>query len=62
MPLARMTTRHELVRGERTRLRVTIEIAGPLAWLWGRLVGRKHASGLPAQTGRILEAARARAG
>jgi hypothetical protein len=29
-----------------------------MAWFWGRTVGRKHAQGLPAQTARILAAAR----
>lgn len=60
MPLARMTTRHELIEGAKTTVRVTIEIEGPLARLWGWTVGRKHASGLPAQTARILDAARTR--
>jgi hypothetical protein len=41
-------------------MRVTIEIEGPLAKLWGLVVGRRHASGLLAQTARILEAARSR--
>ena len=60
MPLTRMTTRHELIPGSATTVRVTNEITGPLAGFWGLLVGRNHASGLPAQTARILEAARAR--
>jgi hypothetical protein len=60
MPLARMTTKHELIAGATTVMKVTIEITGPLAFLWGRLVGRKHAAGLPAQTARILDAARVR--
>lgn len=58
MPLARMTTLHVLEPdGTGTLMRVRITIAGPLAWLWGRVVGRKHAAGLPAQTERILAAA-----
>lgn len=60
LPLAAMTTTHTLVRGEETTIRVTIEITGPLAWLWGAVVGRRHAAGLPAQTERILAAARTR--
>jgi hypothetical protein len=59
MPLARMKTRHELFPGSDTLMRVTIEITGPLAWFWGLVVGRKHAASLPAQTVRILAAARA---
>jgi hypothetical protein len=59
MPLARMKTLHELSpEGAGTVMRVRITITGPLAWFWGRVVGRKHAAGLPAQTGRILAAAR----
>lgn len=59
MPLATMETVHELVPGPVTTVRVRIEIAGLLAPLWGRLVGRTHAAGLPAQTARILARARA---
>jgi hypothetical protein len=58
MPGAVMETRHLLLPGPRTTVRVEIEITGPMAWLWGRTVGRKHAQGLPAQTARILAAAR----
>lgn len=55
MPLAKMTTRHTLDwRGDLTVIRVEISITGPLAALWGILVGRKHAAGIPAQTARIL--------
>jgi hypothetical protein len=60
MPLARMTTRHDLIPGAVTTMRVTIEITGLLAPFWGLVVGRTHAAGLPAQTMRILDAARAR--
>jgi hypothetical protein len=58
MPLATMETVHELVAGPATTVRVRIEITGWLAPLWGRLVGRKHAAGLPAQTERFLARAR----
>jgi hypothetical protein len=54
MPFASMKTLHTLEAGSRTVIRVDIEISGPLSALWGRLVGRKHADGLPAQTARIL--------
>lgn len=57
MPFARMKTLHQLMPGPITTICVMIEITGPLSGLWGMLVGRKHASGLPAQTARILEAA-----
>lgn len=61
LPGARMTTEHELqpmVDGG-TRIMVRIRIEGGLAWLWGRVVGRKHAAGLPAQTARFVAAAAA---
>jgi hypothetical protein len=61
MPLSRMKTLHTLEAvGSGTVMRVRITISGPLAWVWGRVVGRKHATGLPAQTARILAAARMR--
>jgi hypothetical protein len=60
MPMARMKTLHVLEpEGTGTRLRVRITITGPLAWFWGRVVGRTHAAGLTAQTAGILTAARA---
>ena len=60
MPLARMRTLHTLVPHDGgTRIRVDIEIEGPLAARWGRFVGRKHAAGLPAQTERFIAGARA---
>lgn len=62
MPFATMHTRHTLIRAsEGTTIRVDIEIIGPLDRLWGLLVGRKHAGGLPAQTARFIEGARRRA-
>lgn len=61
MPLARMQTRHTLIpTPDGTTIRVDIEIKGQLASLWGRLVGRKHVTGLPAQTDRLIATARAR--
>lgn len=61
MPLAVMRTCHTLIPdGRGARIRVDIEITGPLAGIWGRLVGRKHAAGLPAQTALFIEGARAR--
>lgn len=54
MPFAVMKTLHTLENVDGTIVRVDIEISGPLSALWGRLVGRKHARGLPAQTARIL--------
>lgn len=61
MPFATMRTRHSLLPlAMGTVIRVDIEITGPLAPLWGRLVGRRHAAGLPAQTARFLQGARSR--
>jgi hypothetical protein len=57
MPGARMETRHLLLPGPVTTVRVEIAITGPLARFWGWAVGRRHARGLPAQTARILAAA-----
>jgi hypothetical protein len=59
MPLAQMTTRHSLVPHQGgTLIRVEIIITGPLAGLWGLIVGRKHAAGLSAQTARFIAGAR----
>lgn len=59
LPFARMETTHRLsANGAGTLICVDINISGPLAPVWGRLVGRKHASGLPAQTQRFVAAAR----
>lgn len=58
MPFAVMKTLHTLdAEATGSRVRVDIEITGPLSALWGFLVGRKHASGLPDQTKRILNRA-----
>ena len=59
MPLAKMRTTHSLIpRGDVTDIRVTIEIFGLLTPLWSRVVGRKHARGLAAQTERFIARAR----
>ena len=56
-----MRTVHEFVRvAEGTAIRVTITITGPMAWFWWLTAGRTHAAGLPAQTRRFVEHARAR--
>jgi hypothetical protein len=57
MPGATMKTTHQLRRGEVTTIDIQITIQGILAPLWGQLVGRKHAQGLPAQTARFIAAA-----
>jgi hypothetical protein len=63
MPLAQMETLHTLEPdGQGTRIIVEIRITGLLASFWGWIVGRKHASGLPQQTERLLHHARRVAG
>jgi hypothetical protein len=54
MPGARMETIHRLTSGHVTTIAADIEIRGPMAWLWGAFVGRKHAQGLPALTQKML--------
>lgn len=59
MPLAKMRTTHMLIPNkEMTEICVTIEIFGLLTPLWSRVVGRKHAQGLAAQTKRFVSRAR----
>ncbi len=51
LPLAKMTTTHEFQPAEGgTRVRVRIDVSGPLGFLWDRIVARKQAQGLQAQT------------
>lgn len=58
MPLATMKTTHQFSsHGHGTIIDIQISIKGPLAPLWGVLVGRKHASGLPRQTQLFIQAA-----
>lgn len=58
MPLAAMKTVHRLAPAAGgTTICVEITIEGPLAGLWGLIVGRKHASGLARQTERFIAAA-----
>lgn len=61
-PLARMTDHHELeaVPGG-LAIRSRIDVQGPLAWLWTRLVARDVAAGVPAQMDALVAYARARA-
>jgi uncharacterized protein YndB with AHSA1/START domain len=60
LPLARMRTAHEfLVEPGGTRIRLTLEVWGPLAFLWDRLVARKQATEAPAQTAAFVRFAEA---
>lgn len=57
MPGAKMKTLHTLTPIQNgTRIQVDIFITGPLSWLWGNTVGKKHASGLPEQTNKFIKA------
>jgi hypothetical protein len=55
LPLSSMRTSHEFLPIEAglTLIRVTIETAGPLAFLWDRLIARKQAAGAAEQTRRF---------
>jgi ligand-binding SRPBCC domain-containing protein len=56
LPLAKMRTSHEF-HAERggTRIRLTIEVSGPLGPLWDLLVARKQAEGAGAQTEALVQ-------
>ncbi len=60
MPFANMKTTHRILNGDVTTIDIQIVIEGMLSPVWGVLVGRKHANGLPAQTQRFIAAARSR--
>jgi uncharacterized protein YndB with AHSA1/START domain len=61
LPLARMRTSHEFsATPAGTRVRVVIEVTGPLAFLWDRLVARAQAAGVEAQTHALAAYAEAR--
>src|SRR5919112_5300734 len=60
LPFVRMRTSHEFLPGpDGTLLRVVIEVEGPLAFLWDRLVARPQAAGAEAQTRSFLQFAEA---
>lgn len=55
LPLARMRTAHEFtVREGGATVRTTIEIQGPLAFFWDRIVARKQAAGAEMQARNFL--------
>lgn len=55
LPLAKMRTAHWFTaEPSGTRVDITIEIWGPLAFLWDRIVARKLAAGVAEQTGAFL--------
>lgn len=61
-PLAKMYGRHEmkLITQGRVRLKTTMSIEGPLAFLWRKLVAQKIVDDLPGDTANIIAAARER--
>ena len=61
LPLATMRTSTELLPcAAGTRIRVVIEVLGPLAFLWDRIVARKLAADCEHQTKRFIAAAEQR--
>jgi hypothetical protein len=55
LPLAKMRTSHRFTaEPSGTRIDITIEIRGPLALLWDRVVARKLAAGTAGQTRAFL--------
>ena len=59
LPLARMRTSHDFEpASDGTRVHLTIETSGPLAFLWDRLVARKQAAGAAEQTRRLANFAK----
>jgi Polyketide cyclase / dehydrase and lipid transport len=61
LPLAKMRTSTEfLASGNGTRIRVVIEVFGPLAFFWDRMVARKLAADCEQQTQAFIAAAERR--
>lgn len=55
LPLARMRTSHEFTpAGHGTLITIVIEVFGPLAFLWDRIVARRQAADTPRQTQRLI--------
>jgi len=60
LPLARMRTSHEFTSlGPETLITIVIEVFGPLAFLWDRLVARGQVADTPRQTQRLIAFAEA---
>jgi hypothetical protein len=64
MPGARLRIRHLVAVGDDGRTRVDIEVSihGPLAWLWGKVLGRGIATSTPEALARLVGVAEADAG
>src|SRR4051794_17299628 len=60
LPLARMRTSHEFTPdGHETLITIGIEVFGPLAFLWDRIIARQQATDTPRQTQRLIAFAEA---
>lgn len=60
LPLARMRTIHEFTdTGHHTLVTIAIEVFGPLAFLWDRLIARQQAADTARQTQRLIAFAEA---
>ena len=60
LPLARMRTSHEFTSvGHETLITIVIEVFGPLAFLWDRIVARPQAADTARQTQRLITFAEA---
>lgn len=61
LPLARMRTSHRFTaEGDQTRVETVIEIWGPLAFLWDKIIARKQALGAENQARSFLAYAKDR--
>lgn len=60
LPFARMRTSHEFTpEGRETLITIVIEVFGPLAFLWDRIIARRQAADTPQQTRRLIAFAEA---
>jgi hypothetical protein len=60
LPLARMRTSHEIASiGHETLITIVIEIFGPLAFLWDRIIAKPQAADMARQTQRLIAFAEA---
>lgn len=60
LPLPRMRTSHVFTAAiDGTVVRISIEVSGPLTFLWDRIIARKQAAGAEMQSRRFLAFAQA---
>lgn len=59
LPLGKMRTTHEFTQnGSKTEINITMEIWGPLGFLWRKVIGKKQAQGAASQTESFIRRAR----